>query len=375
MASDPLQARDAARQALAALDERGLAPTPENYRLWYDHFAGTNEELSAAIERLLAAGEPVDEHRCRLLHERFLSPGLEPRSLLDAGRRLQDLLHRLQEEVASAGAETAQYGSLLDAAHSAMAARAPAERVDRLLGDLMRETSRMQAMALELEKDLVASSSQVTELRQSLREAQTAALTDPLTGLANRKHFELAAVALAARAASGGEPVCLALADVDHFKEFNDRHGHLLGDQALRLVADMLRRNVKGQDLVARYGGEEFAVVLPSTRLADACRLADRLREAVSARCLKNKQSGLTLGRITLSIGVSELVAGESLEQWVARADAALYAAKSGGRDCVRAAPPRDTVPDVKLLPGVADPRAPAATSRRPARASPVAAG
>ncbi|MDX6751623.1 GGDEF domain-containing protein [Geminicoccaceae bacterium 1502E] len=343
MASVPLQAHGAARQALSALDERGLAPTPENYRLWYDHFAGANEELSAALERLLASGEPLDDHRCRLLYERFFAPGLEPRSLLDTGRRLQDLLQRLQAEVAAAGRETAEYGSFLGAARSEMAERVPGPRIDGLLGDLMRETTRMQTMALELERDLVTSSSQIAELRHSLREAQTAALTDPLTGLANRKHFELAAVALASRASADSEPVCLALADVDHFKDFNDHHGHLLGDQALRLVADMLRRNVKGQDLVARYGGEEFAVILPSTRLADACRLADRLREVISARRLKNKQSGLTLGRITMSVGVSELRPGDTLERWVARADGALYEAKRLGRDRVEAAPAEET--------------------------------
>ena len=112
---------------------------------------------------------------------------------------------------------------------------------------------------------------------------------------------------------------CLLLADIDHFKQFNDVYGHVLGDQVLKLVARLLRHNVKGQDLVARYGGEEFAVILPATRLADAMTLADRLRELVGSRRVQLEGSRPDLGRVTLSIGVTEFRPGESCADWVAR--------------------------------------------------------
>ena len=104
-------------------------------------------------------------------------------------------------------------------------------------------------------------------------------------------------------------------------------------------MASLLRHNVKGQDLVARYGGEEFAVILPATRLADAQTLADRLRELVGSRRVQLKDRGQNLGRVTLSIGVTDFRQGESCADWVARSDSALCRAKYNGRNQVVAMP------------------------------------
>ena len=180
---------------------------------------------------------------------------------------------------------------------------------------------------------------EIDGLRRDLQAAWSEARTDGLTGLANRKHFDQALRLAAAQALEQGIAACLLLADIDHFKQFNDVYGHALGDQVLRLVASLLRHNVKGQDLVARYGGEEFAVILPATRLADAATLADRLRELVASRRVQLKDRGQTLGRVTLSIGVAEFRPGERCADWIARADGALYQAKREGRNRVVAAP------------------------------------
>ena len=130
----------------------------------------------------------------------------------------------------------------------------------------------MQDQATQVEGNLRASMAEIDGLRRDLQAAWSEARTDGLTGVANRKHFDQALRLAAAQAMEQDAPACLLLADIDHFKHFNDVYGHVLGDQVLRLVASLLRHNVKGQDLVARYGGEEFAVILPATRLADARR-------------------------------------------------------------------------------------------------------
>ena len=187
----------------------------------------------------------------------------------------------------------------------------------------------MQAHADQVETRLQASMTEIDGLRQNLQTAWSEARTDGLTGLANRRHFDQALRTAAAQAIEHGTPACVVLADIDHFKQFNDIHGHAFGDQVLKLVAGLLRHNVKGRDLVARYGGEEFAVILPATRLNDAFGLADRLRELVSCRQIKLKDRAQSLGRVTLSIGVSEFRPGESCSAWVASADAALYQASS----------------------------------------------
>ncbi len=109
------------------------------------------------------------------------------------------------------------------------------------------------------------------------------------------------------------EPLSLLMLDIDHFKSFNDKYGHLTGDQVLRLVALSVKQNVKGQDIAARYGGEEFVVALPNTALQSAITVADHIRRAVMTKELMKRSSGERLGRVTISIGVAVLHAGRHL--------------------------------------------------------------
>jgi diguanylate cyclase len=160
-------------------------------------------------------------------------------------------------------------------------------------------------------------------------------LTDPLTGLANRRHFDEFLSSALGEAERAGKPLSLLLADVDHFKAFNDTHGHTLGDHVLRLIAAALRQNIKGQDIVARYGGEEFAVILPDTDISQAVTVAENLRRAVSANDIVKRPTGENLGRMTVSIGVATLHAGETVQALIDLADRCLYAAKNSGRNRV----------------------------------------
>jgi diguanylate cyclase len=134
------------------------------------------------------------------------------------------------------------------------------------------------------------------------------ALTDPLIGLANRRHFDERLAHAMVEAERGDRVWSLLIADVDHFKTFNDTYGHLLGDQVLRLVASVLIQNTKGQDLVARYAGDEFAVILPNTHLRDAKTVAENFRKAITSwevikRRLVNT-SGMSPSRSALHIGM-----------------------------------------------------------------------
>jgi diguanylate cyclase (GGDEF)-like protein len=136
---------------------------------------------------------------------------------------------------------------------------------------------------------------------------RTESLTDPLTTLANRKFFDAELDRTVAQAKTGYEPLALLMCDVDHFKAFNDRFGHLTGDQVLRLVAVSVKQIVRGEDIAARYGGEEFAIALPKTALRSAISVADQIRRAVMSKELMKRSSGERLGRVTISIGVALL--------------------------------------------------------------------
>ena len=173
------------------------------------------------------------------------------------------------------------------------------------------------------------------ELYRAKLRADSLSLTDPLTTLANRKSFDLQLGRVMADAKQKSEPLSLLMTDVDNFKTFNDKYGHLTGDQVLRLVAMSVKQNVKARDIAARYGGEEFMVALPSTPLQHAITIADQIRHAVMTKELMKRSSGERLGRVTISIGVAALRPDDTPQSLLERADACLYAAKRHGRNRV----------------------------------------
>lgn len=182
-------------------------------------------------------------------------------------------------------------------------------------------------------------------LQRSLMHAQltAAARTDSKTGLLNVATWQREASAEIARAQRRGEDAALLLADVDHFKDINDTHGHLIGDDMLRALAGDLRQQVRETDIVGRFGGEEFVVLLPRTSAAEACRIADRLRQSAGALAVPataaaspGEDGGGGSVRATISIGVAALREhGQDLFELLAAADLALYRAKRTGRDRV----------------------------------------
>jgi len=167
----------------------------------------------------------------------------------------------------------------------------------------------------------------------SQRRLRRMALTDPLTGLLNRRQMTYLAGKIHARFRRGGCPVVVMLMDIDHFKGINDRFGHDVGDRVLSGIAGILQSLLREQDLVARWGGEEFLVILPDTDTETARVSAERIRHALMEydwRSLTGEDV-----RVTLSTGVSELRKGEKLGESIRRADQALYSCKVGGRNRV----------------------------------------
>jgi diguanylate cyclase (GGDEF)-like protein len=159
---------------------------------------------------------------------------------------------------------------------------------------------------------------------------------DPLTDLYNRRHLEISLQRELARALRHGFPVSLIMLDVDHFKAFNDTNGHDAGDEVLRNVAHVLKRHTRVEDVACRYGGEEFLIVLPACTMDDAYSKAEAIREAIAQLCVFSR--GIALPRITASLGIACYPEdGERMEDLIAEADAALYRAKSTGRNCIAA--------------------------------------
>jgi diguanylate cyclase (GGDEF)-like protein len=195
------------------------------------------------------------------------------------------------------------------------------------------EGSRVERRVLTMTERFVAHAALALENAFLLEQLRQSASTDGLTGIANRRSFDVTLDRYLARAVSSFEPVSLVLLDIDHFKKLNDDHGHQVGDDVLRQVAGVLVEHARVVDVPARYGGEEFAVVLPECGEEEAAAVADRLRRAISA--------SPTARPITVSAGVATFPEhGATAEALIRAADEALYRAKAAGRDRVVAASP-----------------------------------
>lgn len=189
------------------------------------------------------------------------------------------------------------------------------------------------------------SSMVIADSLEMQRKYQRYATTDALTGLRNRGWLDDAFDREVKRSERDQLPLSLIMIDVDDFKQYNDRYGHLAGDQVLKVVADTIRRPLRPNDLVARFGGEEFAVLLPETTLKNARIIAERLRSLVS-KARPEKIDEQRLPEVTISLGIASRSPGSTLSTMIAAADVAMYQAKRSGKDCIVASAdlPSDTV-------------------------------
>jgi len=199
------------------------------------------------------------------------------------------------------------------------------------------ELERLYAIVLELNRDYANAQLELaqTNLKLQQREAQITAisLTDPLTGVGNRRQLEQALSLEISRSERTQNVFCIIMADLDHFKHVNDNHGHEAGDKVLAVFGDLLRRQIRPMDIATRFGGEEFVVLLPHTRLEQALIVAERIRTSLASTTIEPLPTA-----ITVSLGVAEFAPDETGDALLRRVDNALYEAKSAGRNRVVAA-------------------------------------
>lgn len=200
------------------------------------------------------------------------------------------------------------------------------------------QQSEQEQSQLAIQLEALASKIKVMEdeaakNRTVLEKQRHKALHDPLTELPNREYYNERANYEYQRWQRYSRPLTLAVFDIDHFKKINDGHGHQAGDRVLKVIGRSVAKRLREVDFFCRFGGEEFVALMPETSLADAMPVLDTIRAAIANAAFNYKEQPIA---ITLSIGVTEFKTGDDLEAAFARADEALYAAKSGGRNCIK---------------------------------------
>jgi diguanylate cyclase (GGDEF)-like protein len=241
----------------------------------------------------------------------------------EIAKRLQSLADDMSSSVGEHRARLDNASQLLSS-NEGRSGQALAELVVGVIDEIVRANYQLQSR-------LETAESRLQEQANEIETYISRSLTDPLTGLPNRREFDNRMEERMAAWKRRQEIFSLLIVDVDHFKKLNDQHGHLAGDQVLAAMGLALRAAIRREDAVARYGGEEFAILLPHTSLEQAAHVAQNVRDAVGQICVDHNGQQLT---VTASAGFATIQPDEQAELLIHRADAALYAAKGAGRNC-----------------------------------------
>jgi diguanylate cyclase len=330
-------AKTTADAALSEMVKYGVPPTPPNFCVWYNYVSKSIAGLTRDIDERLALQKGFGWQANQELFERYFGTDAEAAAVRRSGSELKQTVGRVLLRLDAAGADAAAFGETLVQVHGSLKTVPTVEgsRVQAVVHRLSGATSDMVKRNRDLEGELRKSTDEIQTLQERLDQARREAFTDALTGIGNRRCFDLALLEHAERAAHGDLELCLLLVDIDHFKKFNDSYGHRIGDQVLKVVGGKMKEMSRGTDVAARYGGEEFALLLVGAPFDIAMGRADQLREALASQYLRNKATGDLYGQVTVSIGVAKYRMIDNVESFISRADAALYEAKNAGRNRV----------------------------------------
>jgi diguanylate cyclase len=329
------KAYEVARAAIEMMEHAKVWPTALNFELWLHLVADPMGPLAMEIQRLLSTGEPITDFVAEDLAQTYLPKLRLHDQIKDAGDQLSQELATVSRAIQTAQRTNADYGKQLAGASQELHGNIETGELKALVTGLTQATNRVQTENKELEQRLAESTAEVGRLRDHLVQVRRDATTDGLTNLANRKAFDEELERACAEADVHGEPMQLAVLDIDHFKTFNDTWGHQTGDQVIRYVASVIGRVGAPPRFAARYGGEEFAMIFARESAAQVERTLHEIREEVASRRLKRRSTNEDLGAVTLSAGFAERRPAEPPASLMDRADAALYDSKRAGRNRV----------------------------------------
>lgn len=321
-----------AREALGHVGRFNTPPTPSVYEVWYRYVEGVDDiiaNLSYAVEDANAVSADMLDQ----LHRQYCLEFDDTKEQLnDTLASEMSSLQTILEAQMTAGRN---FGNEIDAACDSLSSAPPsAEAISKCAEKMLDTNNAMQENVQQLQVKLQESQAKVDALQNELSSSQKAVMTDPLTGLGNRRHFDHHM----ARSLSPSEPndqgIFLLIVDLDHFKYINDTFGHDCGDKVIRYVAEQLTRMCPDCP-ISRLGGDEFAIILSNNDYIEAKDQAAKIRHYFASTPLKFSASGQDLGKMKLSIGGARRRQNDDATSWFIRADKLLYQAKNSGRNNV----------------------------------------
>jgi diguanylate cyclase len=306
---------------------------PISYTVWYEYTKATNKALKQDVDAELQHVERLSASQTYAVYVKHVVDPAE-RAVMSARTGLLGLVAEVKEKVRDVGLKTTGFDNHLTRFQADLTKATS-------LADLQGDVSSMLMATKKVSESLGKMSSQLDESRKEaqrladeLKSVREEALTDALSGLFNRRGFDIELERLVAKTGTDA-PLAMIMLDIDNFKAVNDTYGHPLGDAVIAAVGQFIRDSVGALGIAARYGGEEFAVLLPRQSIAVAQKLGETIRGRVEQGKIKRRKDDEAIGGITISAGAAVWKDGDDAASLVERADRALYAAKHAGRNRV----------------------------------------
>ncbi|EGA64250.1 GGDEF domain-containing protein [Vibrio brasiliensis] len=322
------------KKAVPLMMKNHVAATPANYALWYTYVDNAIPQLNRELDNVVenygicppAAGEQ--------LYNNYVASRSET-DMRELRANIEILVNEVASSMTDTLSDTSDFSQLIDKSFDNLERvedeAMSIEEVMTVIRQLVAESREIRHSTRFLNSQLVNATKEINQLKSQLAEVQQDALFDSLTSLYNRRAFDGDINTLC----RSEQKMCLVLADIDHFKTFNDTYGHLFGDTVIKGIARRLQLSCRDGIHAYRFGGEEFALIVPNKSLRIARQFAESIRRTVEKLSVKDRRTGQSIGNITISLGVAELEPGESPESLIERADKLLYEAKQLGRNRV----------------------------------------
>ncbi len=324
---------DIASQVVATMRQLGVLGLPRNYEIFFEALTGGNRELSVAVVSLSNRPTQDDLDRIgRAFFPQHHGPAIVEHARDVIARELEDIAALLRNE----RTHMEKYGRILDETSSGLSNRSllSQELLHKIAGAMSAATSSTLDHNRQASSTLSEKTAELESVKSKLEEYKLLADTDQLTQLWNRRAFDKEIT----RIYNSNRGIlfnALILADIDHFKDINDRYGHPVGDRILQIIAEIFQSSVRADLFVARTGGEEFALIVEGTSEDATYEIAERIRVLIEQTPFTSSQTGMNYGTVTVSMGICMASEAENPEDLYSKADGALYRSKVGGRNRV----------------------------------------
>ncbi|MCI4625395.1 MAG: GGDEF domain-containing protein [Candidatus Magnetoovum sp. WYHC-5] len=326
------EAKGNLKKALEFISEHHLPPTPPCYMVIYEYVAGKNKHIAEEIDNFISENNRVDIVFINALYDNFYTCS-NVESMNEFYVEIEKILMAVLTQTELTGNGITDYNQTLQAHLLNLKRKHNSETIGRIVMELIQSTEVARQSMVELQSCLDSVKEEAKTLREQIEKIKKEAATDLLTGLLNRRSFDAELAEFIEESCNSGVELSVLMIDIDYFKQINDTYGHLIGDEVLQFLGKNIKKCIRGTDIAGRYGGEEFSIILPNTPLCGARQVAETIRKTVKKIRLVKKRTNEYLPSITISVGVTMYRKNETKEDFLDRADSALYKSKQHGRN------------------------------------------